>query len=444
MKVDDMAAFFNEEIDIKSFKILDEFCIEFLILCKLACGNVNLSHNGSPLKLCICPTPNEELELQNTILISKKRHVDESHYQKDLSFFMNQYKTYFHSEISVYVDEENRLAEITMEGDVRCFSSTGTNIIMAVLPRLLPWYFAESFPKEMKQNMAKLIAGDRDYFRRRLDVMIEECGMKQKIMLKKIDRISTRLVDSRIETIDADIQSYNYKIKTMLGDIAKMATKQRELQAERETLESQAENAKKPVLELVDFIQNSNENISIESIQGTVLNLSIVTEMSVFQDEEYQGYVVNNKGDSYFFTETTHPQEEIRLLCKAIFEQRKIKVFFVSEIAIDLKTGLIEGGRRQTLETLNAIPHPHLSSGFFCMGNNVEYIAQYVRDLRLVEAINCVIYSAKQFTIGDSYAGKHFLENIFVHPGLQMPNGEFMNANKAIQYMKEHKEEFDD
>lgn len=448
LKLQDMIPFFEDEIDINSFLSLNEFCARFIILCKLKCGNISLKHNGNPLKLFYnCETPNEELA--NAIVIGRKKDlcVDDVNYQKDVSFFLNQYQSYFRSEVSVYISEKNRLAQILIDNDEHRFlSNIEINIILAVLPRLLPWYFAE-LPYEMKASMFRLIDNEFEFFKSELNVEIEKQGIKQKVLLKKITEISDKLFDNRIYVINKAIGDANRAIKNIMRDIVEISKNLRERKEEKNALLANEENRKKPVLDLIDFINVSNEDIAIEKIEGVTLYLSIITEMSIWQDEEYQAYVVNNSGNSYFFTSeafSAFTKNDIHMLCDAIFNQRKIKVFFQSNVSINIENGYIDNYHVTDKNITNSMPHPHLNSGVFCMGNNIEHIAQYISNFQLVEALNCVLYSAKQFTIGDSYVGELFMNNLCNYQALQMPNGTFMNGKEAIQYMKEHKEEFND
>lgn len=443
MNLEDMKFFFDDEIHIDSFSSLDSFCLEFIVLCKLKCGNINLKHEDSQLKLYYYRVPEENTT--NSMVVSEKKDLclDSSDYQKDISFFMNQYQAFFSGEISVYLNAKRRLTQIIIDGPTRSFSNVEVNIILAVLPRLFPWYFSE-LPKELKIKMAELLNGERGFFRNELDLEIKNRGMKQKILLAQAAQMSQKLLGVQLNKVRADINENNRRINNLMSQITVESKSLRENIAKREALTVNADNSQKPIMDLIDFIENSNENITIDSIVNTTLLLSIRTEMSIWQDEEYRAYVIDNRGDSYFFRTMPCSIEEIRMLCKAIFEQRKIKVFFNLGISINLEDGELGPNYSQSEEIANSMPHPHLNSGIFCMGNNVEHIAQYLKTFQLVEMLNCILYSAKQFTIADSYIGEIFLKNLTEFQALQMPNGEFMNYEEAIKYMNEHEEEFND
>lgn len=444
----DVKRYFDNEINTESF---DDDLLELILLYKLKCNNVSLLFKERKLSLCIANDLYEDDYVNSIILGGTSIYVNKNSYKQDISLFLNQHKDIFNAQLDVFVDEDRRCAQIAFkeqDGNSSVFESySAKQIIMMIIPRLLPWYFKD-LPAEIIKLIPNIKTGNMDGLKKQLQEMLEIEGIEKAILLDKLKHMSHDLTQNRIEELNNCIISIENDIESKLRSISIRSSELREKRILKQAIEMNSKEISEPILELVDFLQNTTENIDIVKVQDGHLYLLIKTTMSVFEDSEYEGYVINNIGDSYLFDVSSYGYnkengiEPLRNLYKAIFETRKITVDFATEIGINLTNGGVSKSSYEIHHLKNCIKHPHLASNFFCLGNNAEYISQFIVENRLVEAINCILYASKQFTIGDAGAGVNFVHDIFTSKALKLPNGEFVDALEAIEYINEHEEEF--
>lgn len=447
MMLQDLKPIFEHEINIEEISRLDNFLCEILMYYRLKVDTPFKQEDDPVFHIYQFQRP-DTVNIKNGIAICfncDQLELPPNTYQKDITYFINQRLGGVHK-VSVYIDNKLKRTIITCDGTADVFNSTFYKTLALVLPRLIPWYL-ENLSQETKIAIAKLSDSYEleSFVHEAIKQEVKNSGIYQEIMTRKmiasyesITNDSTRKMKEKIDVLSEHISQYMNTISSTSAEI-------RELKNRIKSFEMNSEETKKPFMDLVDFLKSTNENIKIEEIVDSRIYFSMRAEMSEWEDAEYQAYVLNNThSDSYFFRAAPGGllKDKLKLLYRSIFDTRKLKVYFGTQIYIDVSNGGLDASKRKKLNY--CMDHPHLNNQYFCAGDNTEIIAQYVCQYRLVEAINCVIYMAKQFTIGDSAIGNLFVEDLFKCNCIELPNGEFVDGYGAIDYIERHKEEFED
>lgn len=439
MNLHELKPFFENEINIDA---CNDTLTKMLLILKLKCG-VSLRQEDDPVfQTYYHPISLEGIK--NAIVFSNVlgRTSDVNNYQKDISFYLNQQISNTEN-IAIYIDKQNKTTVIKCSEQF--ITEYNMRLVASILIRLLPWYFKETVSADFILKIADALNENfYEFLESELEKEIERCGIKQEILFNEAMKLMDTIAKNRIDNFEYEIQQLTSRINEMMKNLAELSALRRNKKENLEGVISNAEARQRPILDVLNFIKQVKDGIKLEQILGSSLYFSIRSEMTEFEDAEYQGYVINNTmHDSYFFDGVDVPYEDLRMLYKAIFETRKIKVYFATYISLNIKNGCIDK-YIPSKRIDNCMNHPHLANDVFCMGNNEEYISQYITENRFVDAINLILYSSKQFTIGDTYVGKIFIENLFSDQCIEMPSGEYMDGYEAVEYMKAHKEEFAD
>lgn len=446
---------FENEIDFESFSAFGDMVAKLLILFKLKC-EANLKVEEQRLR--VVNNPSEEPFGNCIIIDGAEVYASEESLKADISAFLNSEKhaEAFKSKVTVYVDEEKKITQIMSENKDLEISYMNNKLIGLILSRLVPWHFNTIKKDDPNQDrpglksdvfamISELTSSNDESLEKMLMEEIRARDIDNDIFMKDLEALGAKIMERKRSGIVSRLSENRSMIQDHIREIARLSERIRDDEFNIKAIELGEADVKQPIIDVMNLVKNSPEDIVIDDLQDSWLKLSFRVPMDNFEFDEYQSYVVDNHGGSYFFHGAAgdYDRDSLRKLYKAIFDTRKLKVYFNSGMKINLENGSLEK-HTSSYPVDRCMNHPHLDMGYFCTGNTSSFVAQYVAENALAEAITLVIQSARQFSICDTTIGQKFISGIFKHDCIEMPNGEYMNADKAMKYIKNHKEEFDD
>lgn len=446
--------YFEDEVDFDSFSDFGDMVSKLLILFKLRC---DVSLKVEDAKLRVVNNPSSDPGVNCLIIEGSELFVSEDSLAADVTAFLNtpSHAEAFKSSVKAYIDKEKKVTQLVSENKDLEISYVNNRLLGLILSKLVPWHFNSikkddpdqdkpGLNREVMAMISTLIKSNDEQLNIMLREEITKHGIDNVMFMKNMEMLGAKLIEKRVRNHKDNLQAWQSSINDYIRMIADTNEKIKDAQYQIRAIEMGEADVKAPITEMMNLIKYSPENITIDDLDGSWLKLSFAVPMENFEEDEYRAYVLNSTG-SYFYCDEAedYDVEDLRALYKAIFDTRKVKVYFNSGMKVNLETGALEK-HNSSYPAANTMKHPHLDMGYFCTGNTASYVAQYIRESAYAEAVSIVIQSAKQFSISDTAIGCRFIEGLFEHACIEMPNGEFMSGSEALMYIKDHKEEFDD
>ena len=450
MNLSDIKQYYSKEINMESFEHLGDDFIRLFILFKETC-KIEFEESAIP-RIVMNGNVNETQidQIANCLLLGGEDSPisTEENLLKDMSYFFSQYDSIFGDKVEVYQNKDARATHIKLAGGGDLDLEINQRLLITgIMPRIYPWLFGE-LPKDYIKHSVDILSGDMRFYRKEFDEYIKHSGIQNDITISKLKKKGDEIVQRKMQQYDRDIANYNESINSMLREIAEKTELIRNLQCEKMGYMTNSDAFKTPIDEMFDVIKGYKDCINVIDMDGDNLVLSFVSDFMQFEDNEYRACIANDPGSSWFFNHCVHSTDDVKKFYKEVFETGKIKIVFNSILGINVVNGRIENycDRHREEREENAMMHPHINSDLTCFGNNSTYISQFVRESRFSEMINLLIQCSRQYTVNDRYAGRHFVEALFKDEDkcVRLPNGQYVTANQAINYIREHKEEFPD
>lgn len=378
-------------------------------------------------------------DAENTIIIGGKPYMPEEKNDKLISAFINRNIQEEQDKYGIYLDSENRVIHITKMDHsygYSVFNSTIEKVFCAILTKIMPWYF-ENMPSEITQEYAPLFVDNANFhlFNEKFEQHIEESGIKDEIYMQQMAKLAVKITEKKKRAVQDEVRNDQSRIDDLFRQIHTINERLKGNRATLLAIEIQGEDYESPVNELVEFIRSTSENIVIEEVLDESIKFKFVTPLEYYDD--YESCVSKNSGGSYLFGRRfedfeDYSKEQIKAFYKKIVEEKALKVHVAGYITMNIVNGEVRGSSCDAIT--NAMPHHHLAE-YSCFGNARETVSQYTLSNRYAEAVNQILYSAKQSTMGDTAAGEHFMSNIVRRECIECPDGKFRKFKDTMEYL---------
>ena len=426
---------FEEEINFESLnQLFGKSSLKFFILLRMV-NKKNMKIGEDKFSLII-----GDKKENNSLIISSKPLLKENLSKTDLTYFLNE-KGY---NAKIYIDFKNHITNIVYQGDLSILK----DYILALLPRLLPWHFGIT-PKEILEHCSDLLKAKYDYIYDQYNLQLKKSGLWDDMMYAKIQIIYDFIKEKEKNDIKDKINLTEDMIDEYLQLIARYTKELKEFKNRLSVFNLSSREDKNEIKSFIEHLKTLKDNIKIININNTKIVLRINAKMTNFEFDEYELYIKNGDHRSQWLSSHYIPynisinEQQLKMLYKHIFETKKLSVNFLVDFILDIADGTVIGNPSPSEG--NGIPHPHLmGNGRLCLGGNSVLISQYIMRGDLQGTINQLLYSAKQISLSDLMAVENFIKSIFTDNGIELPTGEFVNGMKAIEYIEQHQEEFDD
>lgn len=191
-----------------------------------------------------------------------------------------------------------------------------------------------------------------------------------------------------------------------------------------------------PINELLEFMKTLTEDVRIVDVKDSSIICFECRTLLEYYDE-YESSIKNNTGASLLLSRV-HGSNDYTINQKKRFyeeliEKQSIKIYTHCNISLNVVNGEV-GCEKTHVEKKNAMPHPHLAE-FSCFGDATYTITELTLMNRYAEVLNQIVYSSKQFTLGDESAAGRFVNSILNYHCILCPDGEYRNFDDTMKYL---------
>lgn len=330
---------------------------------------------------------------------------------------------------TIYIDSENRSTYVEVP---KRMSIVGMqSILSGLLPKLLPWFFVD-VDKELVKKIA-VLSNDRNYgeFEKFFENAIREAGIAARIMKKDLESLGTRLKSSAKDMIESQIADYRSEVDSLFRRMCDANDSLRQAQSRLSAIMI-SDDRDNGINEIVEFLELTTQDVEIENIEDFTLKLKISSTLQQF--DEWERYT--DMDSCYLYNHAlSEEMAAYRRMYKALFSNPDIKIHTCVGINMNLRSGHLSC--YMPMYNDHEAEHPHLNSDFNCFGSAMTPIAEYIRSFRYTEALNQIMYAARQFTVSDGAAGDKLLCSIEEKACIELPTGELVDAKGLREYLNE-------
>lgn len=329
----------------------------------------------------------------------------------------------------VYIDKERRSTYVSVP---KRMSTVGMqSILSGLLPKLVPWFFKD-VDKELIRKIATL-SNDRNYteFETFFENTIREAGVIAVIMQKDLESLGERLKSSAKRMIETQIQEYRGEVDSLFRRMCSANDNLREAQNRLSAI-MLSDDRDDGVSEIIEFLNLTTQDIEIEAIEDYTIKLRISSTLQQF--DEWERYT--DMDGCYLYDRVPDDRiPENKRMYKTLFSNPDFKIHTCVGLSMDLKSGYLSCYRPTYTE--HESEHPHLNANFNCFGSAMAPIAEYIKSFRYTEALNQIVYAARQFTVSDGAAGEKLLDGMSRNACIELPNGKFVGTDGLREYLNE-------
>lgn len=445
---------YDKEINTQSFQDVNmQTLLKTLILYKELSKNTlpydsAVGDEDSTLSpLCIHSMPKEVRAIEkrtNSIItfyvesqISELEWFDEDGwYQELLSTFVNRQlniKEDEEEQCKIYIDTDCQAVYIGLPNSI---SLSGMQLLLCgLISKLMPWFFS-SVEREVVVEITKVLDNHgNDDFNKLFESTVRDAGIVQKIMESDLQKLGERLKKSELETAEQRVKSYQDQVNEYFAALCENNGKLREAKNRLAAIKM-GDDRDSGVKEIVDFLQSTPQDITISDIDDCTVKVLIRSTLQVF--DEWEMYA--NMEYCYLYEQEDDGRgveynDKNKRAYTELFSNPDFKIHTATGISFDLRNGRVNGFIPDY--TKNESRHPHINSSFSCFGTAGPAIAEYIQDFRYTEALNQIMYVARQFTVSDGAAGNNLLIDLHEKECIELPNGEFVNWQGFVEYLDE-------
>lgn len=417
----DLMLIYKHELQIDSYK-MDDSPFEIFLANEEDCG------------------PNEVKLVKNRMIIGG-RPIGDQYKHELLTAFINSSLETHDINFDIYVCEENRITQITSD-PARSWSDLSgyymEKIYMAVLTKLLPWFFKDidADGMEFVRQTAQAVIGDdgHEYIKEEFERVMNKHNIITKINRNQLESLGKRLSEKKVGRIKCDIadkeSDYNRLYHNLMDINASIIRLKRELFA----IESAREEIENPVKEIIQFLDETSFDFRVDSVTDSIISIKYRMPITVYDtDEEYQALVAENTGESYFFhnIKEKYSIDQIKAAYKRIMHDKDCIVWCSGKIVIDMEDNYVRADNTDLLP--NSGMHPHLNGSLSCFGTAERLVRDMLIAYRLYEFMNQMAYCTQQFTMSDIYAGAYYVQSIRDYECIECPDGKYRRFDQLIE-----------
>lgn len=440
---------YENEIQFRSFEN-NTILVEVLILYKELGKIDSYLFNGAPLSFVALNNDTELIDTPTNCIIfgGESRFCEDLIDEKATGFLnvkmQNQEEG---NKFKVYLDYENRVVQITdseaSNGEI-LLSYISAFYVCAIITRLLPWYFSDIPVNDIKEYVllfASKDACDRGVFEEKFEEFVERSGMRNEIFKTQLKKISDVASNRMKETATQKISETQSIIESKFIEIHRLNETLRECRAVLDSMTSESNEYSQPIEELMEFINNTPaDSVRIIDIADNAeIKFEFNTKLEYY--DEYESSIKNGTinsimlgsgGSNYL---SRYPINLLKQFYEELIEKNTISIHTTTTMKLDVLSGRVYAYDSQNKD--HAIQHPHLSY-FNCFGYDLPtLISELTLGNRYAEAMNQLLYCAKQVTLADGAAMDNLIRDMKRTECIECPDGAFRNFNETMTYLIE-------
>jgi len=273
--------------------------------------------------------------------------------------------------------------------------------LQMMLPKYLPSLFKNNPLSESETALLKSL-GDKTSteYERLIEEFAKEIDIRAEIIRTKLAGFETAFERVRLDELKAEIDKHEIEYQGYLYSLRDVAEKIQERKYTLAGLECEIDKHSDDS-EIMGYFQ-CNKNLSLISVNGTVVEFVVHGYADVYDQEAFDKYVQNHKGYLYSQLNSAITKAQMERLYKAIFADGIYKLRICAAYTADMKNGLKAAKMYMFPPESNSyLPNPHIQH-HGCIGSYAMRFQEYMRKRDYVGAIDQAVVSARNLNFYDS------------------------------------------
>lgn len=325
------------------------------------------------------------------------------------------------------------------------------HFIQSLLPRIMPWFFAEKPLTAIEFSLLKSLTKRRpEEYERAIEDIAKKFDFREAKIRKQLNGFETRFVERELqevrdknEGLRRAIRDLDYTFENYYRELEDGVVKELGL---IEKIRQVGDNS-----EIMEYFV-CNKTLNLESVNGTDITFVVSTHLASWDPDIFE-IVIGNK-NSFFYRDYIHHErytdnfsdEQIEKLMVAIFGEEVLKLRVYAAYKIRCATGGYEAIRHFAYPEYlkDHTPNQHIWY-YACLGGNETYIRGAMMKHDYIGAIDYCIASATNFNMSEANTGTFFMEKILADDAgrfIELPDGTCVTPMEAVQWLesRENKE----
>lgn len=341
--------------------------------------------------------------------------------------------------VACYCCPENRTTIVFM---VNCSIESLHYLGVSVLT-MFPWFFDPQ--KGITELEKKLIESLREKSPNAFMKCMKEYESVydvRSIFLQKLAGFEKKVEEKEIQKINADIDYVDGEIHNLERRIADYLKSRREYEDRLVGYQLKADESEN---ELMEYFK-CNKHVSLEYVNDDRIGFVATAIVDNF-DEDMAETMLNNTSSFVYRNNTHYNNDDVKMLIKAIFIDRTIKLKFCEAFELDASGNVMPLSGYDYDETKygDCMPNPHIDR-YSCLGNYRQEITECVKHRNYIGVIGLCINSTASLNWGDSAVMEEFFRRLNRFDGTCFitPECEVVNVKGAIEFLKRTEEKKED
>ncbi len=346
-------------------------------------------------------------------------------------------KTFY---VVCFINPEKKSVIIFTEGlDTRKLHYLECSIVA-----FMPWYFEGGVSELEMELIQSLREKTPEKYENALVKIAEKLDLRTMFIRSRLRGFETRHEKQEMENLKNNIARYISNIEAHNNSIGDLLRQKNDAETRLLGIKTKIDSTGEESEIMEYFI--ANKNLYLRSLDNTTM-IFVCTGYLDFFDEDMAESMVNNK-NSYFYVnddgDDYDNEEDIELLMRAVFIERKVKMRVCAAYSFNLN-GSVSGRSNYSFgpDFNTYVPNPHID-GYSCLGDYVRTINELLAKCDYISAIAQCMASCHSINLGDSVVMEHFCSWLYSERSgatkafLELPTGEVVNRVKAVEWLKEN------
>ena len=228
------------------------------------------------------------------------------------------------------------------------------------------------------------------------------------IFLQKLAGFEKKVEEREIQKINSDIDYVDGEIQNLERRIADYLRSRREYEDRLIGFQLKADESEN---ELMEYFK-CNKHVSLEYVNNDRVGFVATAIVDNF-DEDMAETMLNNSSSFVYRSNTRYNNDDIKMLIKAIFIDRTIKLKFCEAFELDASGNVtpLAGYDYDETKYGDCMPNPHIDR-YSCLGNYRQEITECAKHRNYVGVIGLCINSAASLNWGDSTVMEEFFRRL--------------------------------
>ena len=346
-------------------------------------------------------------------------------------------------DIKMYINNEKKIT-LVVGSDLYI---SYFHLTQAFMRRLLPWWFEDKPATDKEIEFIKTLTG-KDYvaYMDSINEIYEEkCDFEELKIEKFLTGFETVQFKKQKRSIEDSLAAKRHDQASYAEAYARLSKEMRELTTRLFGVNEQirlgiegSENS-----EIKELFLSMKELRLISANNDGVITFVVKTKLSNYDEEVARACIDNTHGYLYGNIPGDVSTEDAKLLFEKIFIEKKIKINTIA--AYQMESYGVGRGLPTTSVELSCkeatmyMPNPHIQE-FQCLGSYKQSFAEMLGKGEITCAIVEAVKSAQNFNFADESVAKNLFSEKYIfndkYTAFEMPDGQLMNARKAIEILK--------